>query len=67
MLSLRKPEEYKPLNFEEAFFLATLGGSQGNFFNWLMSMVAVLIFFPDMMFFLDQMNDFKIHETLGNY
>ncbi|KAK2565376.1 Guanine deaminase [Acropora cervicornis] len=28
VLSLRKPEEYKPLNFEEAFFLATLGGSQ---------------------------------------
>lgn len=62
MLSLRKPEEYKPLNFEEAFFLATLGGSQGKFFNWLLSMV-VLHFFPDIMLFLDQMNDFKIHET----
>lgn len=28
VLSFGKSEDYKPLNFEEAFFLATLGGSQ---------------------------------------
>lgn len=30
VLSFGKSEDYKPLNFEEAFFLATLGGSQGK-------------------------------------
>ena len=30
VLSFGKTEEYKPLSFKEAFFLATLGGSQGK-------------------------------------
>ena len=30
VLSFGKSKDYKPLNFKEAFFLATLGGSQGK-------------------------------------
>ena len=35
VLSFGKSEGYKPLSFKEAFFLATLGGSQGRF--WLLA------------------------------
>lgn len=32
ILSLSKPEGYKPLNFKDVFFMATLGGAFGNYF-----------------------------------
>ena len=43
VLSLGKPEGYKPLTFKEAFFLATLGGSQGKISVKTASILSTLL------------------------
>ena len=35
VLSLSKSDTYKPLNYRDAFFMATMGGAQGSFFSFL--------------------------------
>lgn len=60
VLSLSKPEAYKPVTFKEAFFLATLGGAQGT----------LRIVFLEAFTILSRINSFPalgIGDKVGNF